>query len=78
VVAAIQEEKVLSPKDRCDRCIAQAKFLVFLSSGELYFCGHHFYEHETALVDIASDIFDETDVIPADPLDMEEPDTEVS
>lgn len=78
MVAAVQEEKVLSPKDRCDRCIAQAKFLVFLSSGELYFCGHHFHEHESALVDIASDIFDETDVIPGDLSDMEEPDSEVS
>lgn len=77
MIAPVQEEKVLSLHDRCDRCIAQAKFLVFLPVGELYFCGHHFAQHESALVSIASDIFDETDVIPGDPLDTEEPDTEV-
>jgi hypothetical protein len=79
-------ERVLTAHDRCDRCIAQAMYMVTLQSGELYFCGHHFREYETILIDIAVDIYDSSDVIPQqieeeqfqeeyepleDPLDME-------
>ena len=40
------------PADRCDRCGAEAKYQAVLSSGgQLLFCGHHFTEHEKALVD---------------------------
>lgn len=40
------EEKVqdwsLSPKDRCDRCQAEALVSVVGLNGELLFCGHHY------------------------------------
>jgi hypothetical protein len=36
--------------DQCDRCGAKALRAVRLESGKiLLFCGHHFFEHETAL-----------------------------
>lgn len=59
-------ERVLTNQDRCDRCIAQAMYMVTLNNGELYFCGHHFREHEESLVDIAIDIYDSSDVIPVE------------
>lgn len=40
--------------DRCDRCIAQAFVIVAKDIDEkeytLYFCGHHYSEHEAALL----------------------------
>lgn len=32
----------LSPKDRCDRCQAEALVSVVGLNGELLFCGHHY------------------------------------
>lgn len=57
------EERVLTAKDRCDRCNAQAWVLVKGIVGELYFCSHHFTKHEEALYDWAYDIVDERDFI---------------
>ena len=33
---------VLSPKDRCDSCSAEALVQVTGLSGDLMFCGHHY------------------------------------
>lgn len=57
------KEKVLKVSDRCDRCQAQAFVKVSGTSGELYFCGHHFRKHEEALTKYAYEIIDERDSI---------------
>lgn len=36
------QEWSLSPKDRCDRCQAEALVSVVGLNGELLFCGHHY------------------------------------
>jgi len=38
----IVEEWILSPKDRCDSCAAEALVQVTGLSGDLLFCGHHY------------------------------------
>jgi len=38
----VKQEWQLSPKDRCDRCNAEALVMVTGISGELFFCGHHY------------------------------------
>lgn len=55
------EDKVISPQDHCDRCVAKAYFMVALKTGDLYFCNHHFSKYESDLVGIALDIYDESD-----------------
>lgn len=55
---------VLSPTlkatDRCDAgCGAAAKVLVKGLEGELYFCGHHYAKHESALGSWAFETVDE-------------------
>jgi hypothetical protein len=54
-------DKVITPYDYCDRCVAKAYFLVSLGSGDLYFCGHHFSKYEDALVDLALNIYEHSD-----------------
>ena len=54
-------DKVITPLDYCDRCVAKAYFLVSLASGDLYFCGHHFSKYENTLVDLASNIYAHSD-----------------
>lgn len=51
----------LTRQDRCDRCGAQAFVRATLPAGggELLFCGHHFRNHETALVGAGAVILDE-------------------
>lgn len=45
---------------RCDRCIAKAAVRVtFRTRGTLYFCGHHFRDHEMSLFTTALAIEDE-------------------
>ena len=52
---------MLSAKDRCDRCGAQAYVRVLLPGRlELLFCTHHNRQHATALAKIAVEIQDET------------------
>lgn len=66
--------RLLKVSDRCDACGAQAFFLVELKTGELAFCRHHFSKHESSLLEIAIDVYDESDVLtePKRPaLDME-------
>lgn len=37
--------------------------MVVFNSGDLYFCHHHFREHEEVFIDSALDIYDSTDEI---------------
>lgn len=53
-------EKVLNANDRCDKCGSQAYFAVFLETGELYFCRHHYLENKLILKEIATDIIDQS------------------
>lgn len=50
-------------KERCDSCIAQAFYMISFDSGNLFFCRHHYMEHEDRLFDIATDIVDESDLL---------------
>ena len=54
-------DKVITPLDYCDRCIAKAYFLVSLNAGDLYFCGHHFSNYQNTLVDLALNIYGHSD-----------------
>jgi hypothetical protein len=38
----VKQEWTLGPKDRCDRCGAEALVQVTGISGDLLFCGHHY------------------------------------
>jgi hypothetical protein len=38
----VKQEWQLSPKDRCDRCNAEALVQVTGIPGDLLFCGHHY------------------------------------
>lgn len=58
-----ETNKILTALDRCDRCIAQAYYMVALKNGDLYFCRHHFSKYEDDLMDIALDIYDESDTL---------------
>jgi len=55
--------KAIGSQDRCDSCQAKAYYLVKFPYGDLFFCNHHFVKNEEALVDKATDIFDESDFI---------------
>lgn len=50
--------KELTAEDRCDRCSARAMIRATLSTGELYFCGHHARETGYTLVQKAKDVYD--------------------
>jgi hypothetical protein len=55
--------KAIAPQDRCDSCQAKAFYLVKFPYGDLFFCNHHFVKNEEALLEKATDIFDESDFI---------------
>jgi hypothetical protein len=55
--------KAIGPQDRCDSCQAKAYYLVQFPYGDLFFCNHHFLKYEDALVEKATDIFDDSDFI---------------
>lgn len=55
----------LTASDRCDRCSAQARVRVTLTSGELLFCSHHAKEHEPRLRELALEWYDETHLVSA-------------
>jgi len=55
----------LTGADRCDRCGAQAFYRVTLTSGELLFCAHHGQRYMPTLREVALDIEDHTDLVPA-------------
>lgn len=67
VVTTPETTKVISAHDRCDRCIAKAVYMVVFNNGDLYFCAHHFREHEDSFMEVALDIFDETDEVLVNP-----------
>jgi hypothetical protein len=50
----------LTNADRCDRCGAQARVRVVLTSGDLLFCAHHGKAYEPKLRDTALEWVDET------------------
>lgn len=50
----------LTHADRCDRCGAQARVRVVLTSGDLLFCAHHAKVYEDKLRDTAVEWVDET------------------
>ena len=56
-----KKEYILSPKDRCDQCSAEALVLVKGVTGELMFCGHHYHQNEKALSTFAYETIDERD-----------------
>ena len=61
VAAVLAPAWLLTSKDRCDRCGAQAYVRVLLPSHrELLFCAHHSRQHASALAKIAVEIQDET------------------
>lgn len=49
----------LSLKDRCDRCLQQARVRVLVKAGELLFCSHHYGDNELALAPYALEVRDE-------------------
>lgn len=55
--------KAIGPHDRCDSCSQRAVYLVKFPFGELFFCRHHFMQHEEALLEKAYDIYDDSDYI---------------
>lgn len=44
--------------ERCDRCGAQARVRAILTTGELYFCGHHARATGNKLVLQAMQVYD--------------------
>lgn len=48
----------ITPKDRCDKCGAQAMVRATLANGELYFCGHHARETGNTLVLKSIEVYD--------------------
>lgn len=52
---------ILKEADRCDqgRCGARAFVRVTLKTGELYFCGHHYAQHEDILIFYTERLVDE-------------------
>lgn len=64
---------IIQPLDRCDRCIQKAVYMVVFNAGDLYFCRHHFQEHEDTFINTALDIYDDTDtvLIPAGASDIQ-------
>ena len=48
----------ITPRDRCDKCGAQAMVRATLANGELYFCGHHARETGNSLVLKSLEVYD--------------------
>jgi hypothetical protein len=61
----------LTQADRCDRCGAQARVRVVLTSGDLLFCAHHAKAYEDKLKLSALEWVDETAAL--DPTAVIEP-----
>ena len=53
----------LTAADRCDRCGAQARVRVVLTTGDLLFCAHHAKAYEDKLRASALEYVDETATI---------------
>ena len=52
---------ILTNADRCDRCGAQARVRVVLTTGDLLFCAHHAKAFEPNLRESALQWVDESD-----------------
>lgn len=63
IIEEVKQDQTLTLQDRCDSCNAQAFVMVKLLSGELFFCGHHFTQHELSLRESAYEIVDEREYI---------------
>ena len=50
----------MTAADRCDRCGAQARVRVVLTTGDLLFCAHHAKTYEETLRERALEWVDET------------------
>lgn len=59
----LEELEKYTTKEQCDVCIAQAFYMISFDSGILFFCRHHYMEHEDKLFDVATDIIDESDLL---------------
>ena len=55
-----QADPVLTSKDRCDSCGAQAYVRASFESGDLLFCNHHYRRFQTKIDDGAVRIIDES------------------
>lgn len=51
VITKNPAKRSLTPRDRCDRCGAQAVVQIGLIAGDLLFCKHHFEQKEPFLGD---------------------------
>ena len=52
---------LLDARDRCDGCGSQAYYRVFLESGTLDFCNHHYNKFSPRLTEVMLDVIDESD-----------------
>jgi hypothetical protein len=43
---------------QCDVCPAQSYYRAQLTSGDLFFCRHHFNKYESKLIDISVEIYE--------------------
>ena len=63
VITKLSSVETLQVKDRCDRCGAQALVRVQMPSELLLdFCGHHYRQHELALMAQGADVIQATKV----------------
>ena len=58
----LETHKSIEITDRCDQCGAQAMVRATLTSGELYFCGHHARKTGNKLVLQSVVVFDPSGV----------------
>ena len=60
-------KRELNVSDRCDSCGAQAFVITEFTSGDLFFCGHHFNKFEKKIAKTAINIVDSRKTINAKP-----------
>ena len=58
----MRNDLVLTAKDRCDYCPAQAYYMTLMTAGELLWCYHHFHEHEKVLREKSYHIVDQSEL----------------
>jgi hypothetical protein len=67
VMAVVAESNTLTHADRCDRCGSRAYVVTVIvwsptnnGSGELFWCRHHWLEHQEAISHLVAVLIDET------------------
>ena len=60
---AVDTHAPLKATDRCDKCGAAAMVRATLTTGELYFCGHHGREVKNSLKKKSLEIYDPESVL---------------